>query len=251
MKTLGLTSPGQLAVMAAMAGKPVLADCKLVVEVWYPAVGDGSLRSGYMTLGHDGRTEVRLSGRAARDAASVVGDFPLVILSHGSPGNCTLLSHFGENLAFKGYVVASIDHFESTCDDPVYLGGQAFGSTLLNRPLDTRFLMDALAATRVAIVGYAMGGYGARVAGGAFVAEAALAMEGGGPWLAQHRTAVADPRLKAIVPIGPWGRQIGVWEAAGMAVPALIIAGSLDDIPGYETGYGRSLTRRWGWTGFC
>ncbi len=52
--------------------------------------------------------------------------FPLVILSHGYPGNRYLLSHFGENLASKGYVVTSIDHTGST-----YADQAAFGSTLV------------------------------------------------------------------------------------------------------------------------
>jgi predicted dienelactone hydrolase len=60
---------------------------------------------------------VTLSGRAARDAAPAEGEFPLVIISHGYPGNRFLLSHLGENLASKGYVTVSIDHPDSTYDD--------------------------------------------------------------------------------------------------------------------------------------
>lgn len=230
VKTLTLVNPGQLDVAGG------LADRKLVVEVWFPAVSGTAPGSTYVTFCRDGRTEVTLHGQACRDAVAAEGDFPLVILSHGYPGNRMLMSHLGENLASKGYVVASIDHPQSTYDDPVYRGGQAFGSTLVNRPLDTAFVIEALGATRVAIIGYSMGGYGALVSGGAAVSEAALAME---PGLARHRVAVADARLKAIVPIGPWGRQSGVWDAmglAGLSVPTLIIAGSEDDVSGYVTG---------------
>ena len=42
------------------------------------------------------------------------GPFPLVVISHGYPGNRYLMSHLGENLASKGYVTVSIDHAEST-----------------------------------------------------------------------------------------------------------------------------------------
>lgn len=241
VKTLKLVNPAQLDVLAAMAGDPAYGERRLVVELWYPATqpGPGSV---YHTVSRDGRTPLRLSGRATRDATALAGDFPLVILSHGYPGNRFLMGHLGENLASKGYLVASIDHPESTYDDPAYLGGQAFGSTLVNRPLDTLFVADALGATRIAIIGYSMGAYGALVAGGAGVSDAALTMERGagvGPYLARHTKAVADPRLKAIVPIGPWGRQRGLWDAAGMAglsVPALILAGSQDDVSGYKTG---------------
>jgi predicted dienelactone hydrolase len=244
VKTLELVNPAQLDVLAAMAGSPALVDRNLVVELWYPAAHSGP-GSTYHTVTRDGRTPLRLSGSATRDAGALAGDFPLVILSHGYPGNRFLMGHLGENLASKGYLVASIDHPQSTYDDPVYQGGQAFGSTLVNRPLDTAFVADALGARRMAIIGYSMGGYGALVAGGAGVSEAALTMERGagiGPYLARHRQPVVDPRLKAIVPIGPWGRQIGVWDAAGMAdlrVPALIVAGSRDEVSGYETGMRR------------
>ncbi len=235
VKTLELIHPGQADVLAGG-----VKDRRLTVELWYPATVGTAPGGTYRTLCRDGRTEVALQGRAARDAGAAEGDFPLVILSHGYPGNRMLMSHLGENLASKGYLVASIDHPESTYGDPAYLGGQAFASTLVNRPLDTRFIMDALGASKVAIIGYSMGGYGALIAGGASVSEATLTMErGGGPWMAAHLAAVADPRLKAIIPVGPWGRQYGVWDAAGMAglsVPALIVAGSRDDVSGYDTG---------------
>lgn len=235
VRTLEVVNPSQPDVLAGG-----VKDRRLVVELWYPAAS-GTLPGGtYHTLCRDGRTEIALQGRARRDAEAASGDFPLVILSHGFPGNRMLMSHLGENLASKGYRVASLDHPESTYDDPAYQGGQAFASTLVNRPRDTRAVMDALGGAATAIIGYSMGGYGALIAGGAAVSEACLTMErGGGPWMATHLAAVNDPRLKAIVPIGPWGRQHGVWDGAGMAglsVPALIIAGSLDDVSGYETG---------------
>ena len=65
---------------------------------------------------------------------------PLVIISHGYPGNRYLLSHLAENLATKNYVVVSIDHRDSTYDNPA-----AFGSTLLNRPLDQLFVLNHIA----------------------------------------------------------------------------------------------------------
>jgi predicted dienelactone hydrolase len=186
-----------------------------------------------------------LHGAARRAATALPGRFPLVILSHGYPGNRFLMSHLAEALAARGYRVAAIDHADSTYGDAAYLSGQAFGSTLVNRPLDTAFVLGALGAEKAAIVGYSMGGYGALVAGGAQVAREALALEGAGPvarlW-AQHCEAVADPRLGAIVTFGPWGRQMGLWDAEGMAklsVPLLIIAGSEDTISGYATGMRR------------
>jgi predicted dienelactone hydrolase len=151
-----------------------------------------------------------------------------------------LMGHLGENLASKGYVVASIDHTDST-----YADKAAFGSTLYNRPLDTAFVVDAMAAHAdtgaVAIIGYSMGGYGALISGGAGLAAAAMAEDVVPPQglLRRHLTPQVDPRLRAIVPIGAWGRQRGAWDAGGMAglqVPALVIAGSADAVSGYEDG---------------
>ena len=237
VQTLDLVNRGQPDVLNGQR----LRDRRLVVEHWYPAVARTGQALPYRTLLRDGRTEVHLHGAARRGATPDDGTFPLVILSHGFPGNRMLISHLAENLASKGYRVAAIDHADSTYGDAAYLGGQAFGSTLVNRPLDTAFVAGVLGGDRMAVVGYSMGGYGALVSGGAQVARAALMLQRAGdvPLWAQHCDAVADPRLKAVVCFGPWGRQMGLWDAAGMArlsVPALIIAGSADDVSGYETG---------------
>jgi predicted dienelactone hydrolase len=207
----------------------------LVIEVWYPADYDNGLTSYdafYDTLLRDGATPVRLFGRAKREAPALAGDWPLVILSHGYPGNRMLMAHLGETLASRGYLVASIDHSLST-----YADKGDFLQTLVNRPLDTRHVADHLGASAYAIIGYSMGGYGALVSGGAAVS--ASAVEEFGPELAQHRHIEVDPRLRAILPIGPWGRQKGIWDAAGLAglkVPALIMAGSADEVSGYASG---------------
>jgi predicted dienelactone hydrolase len=50
------------------------------------------------------------------DVLKTMEPMPLVIISHGYPGNRYLMSHLGEDLASKGYVVASIDHRDSTYD---------------------------------------------------------------------------------------------------------------------------------------
>lgn len=240
VKTLHLTNPDQIDVLGSGSGLRRY-DRPLTVEIWYPAeAGRGPVATSYTTLLRDGHRLVTLHGRACRDAARDVGDFPLVILSHGYPGNRMLMSHFGETLASRGYVVASIDHTDST-----YADKGPLASTLVNRPLDTAFVKSALGdladTTRFAIIGYSMGGYGALVSGGAGVAKAALSMEGAPPlglW-DRHRAPVVDPDLRAIIPIGPWGRHRGLWDAQGLrglSVPMLMMAGSADEISGYANG---------------
>jgi predicted dienelactone hydrolase len=246
VQTFHGTNMNQINILETNLGQVTHYDRPVVTEVWYPSRVTPKQPEPYVTWLRDGQTELRLYGRAVRNAPPAQGVFPLVILSHGYPGNRMLLSHLGENLASKGYVVASIDHADST-----YCDKAAFGSTLYNRPLDTQFVMDWFAADHplaevvdadcVAIIGYSMGGYGALISGGAGVAARAVAFEDSPPrqLLARHQFPQTDSRLKAIVPIGLWGRAQGYWDQSGteaLTVPMLMIAGSEDCISGYETG---------------
>ncbi|WP_308916913.1 VPLPA-CTERM sorting domain-containing protein [Jannaschia sp. LMIT008] len=261
--TLTLTNPDQPDITAAVAGQTSLGavpsrDRDLVLDVWYPAV-DGA--TGDTTLNaflRDGVTQVELQGRAVRDAqAADTGPLPLVLLSHGYPGNRYLMSHLGENLASKGYVVASIDHDESTYRTAN--GFATFPSTLLNRPRDQMFVLDQLArkngeagfalegridAENTGIVGYSMGGYGALIAAGAGLADR-TGLFGLDPYLTANQSGtqshadLQDDRLKTVVAIGPWGRQRDAWDRDGLSeidIPALFIAGSADDVSLYEDG---------------
>jgi len=262
--TLHAVNPGQADIARAVAGRPLpVYDRPLMLEVWYPAnVAPGTQPTPYENvLLRDGETRATLHGQAVRDAAPAsAGPCPLVILSHGYPGNRFLMSHLGENLAGKGYVVAAIDHADST-----YADQGAFASTLVNRPLDQRFVLDEMErrsrtpgsllhglvdASRAALVGYSMGGYGVVVSAGGGLAPAAATFD----WAAtdgllsrhvagsaEHR-ALADPRFKAFVAIAPWGMEKGFWNAEGLAGvrgPILFVAGDADDISGYAGGVKR------------
>ncbi len=117
VRTLNLVNPGQVDVVAIDPQQPKpdtlpTYDRPLTVEVWYPAADGASGETTLSALLRDGTTVVPLEGKAVRDAApaSTGNPFPLIIISHGYPGNRFLLSHLAENLASKGYVVASIDH---------------------------------------------------------------------------------------------------------------------------------------------
>jgi predicted dienelactone hydrolase len=94
-----------------------------------------------------------------------------------------------------------------------------------------------------------MGGYGAiNVVGAGYSPQASQlfgSMTSGSKAL-EKRTignpefqASIDPRIKVVVAFAPWGMQRGVWNAEGLAgikIPSLFIAGSKDDISGYEDG---------------
>jgi predicted dienelactone hydrolase len=262
VRTIDLVNKDQIDVAKIEAGKDLPRyDRPLKVEVWYPAAAGAAPTPYTDILLRDGETKVTLHGRAARDAAPALsGDddpYPLAIISHGYPGNRFLLSHLAENLASKGYVVASIDHKDSTYDDQT-----AFGSTLVNRPLDQKFVLNEIArlsaeqghflnglvdTNNAALIGYSMGGYGAVISAGAGVTEASVGFE----WGAKEKTlavnqagtethnALPDPRFKAVVAFAPWGMERGFWDAAGLAgirKPIFYVAGSVDDVSGYEKG---------------
>ena len=185
--------------------------------------------------------------------------YPLIIVSHGYTGSRYLMTYLTENLASKGYVVVSIDHTESTFRDAA-----GFNSTLLNRSLDVLFVLDEI--TRLsqkensflnglvnpdltALIGYSMGGYGViNVAGAGYSPRATQffsSMSSGSKALQKRSVgnsefeASIDPRIKAVVAFAPWGMTRGVWNDEGLAgirIPTLFVAGSMDDISGYEKG---------------
>ncbi|KAJ04846.1 alpha/beta hydrolase family protein [Sulfitobacter mediterraneus] len=233
-------------------------DRPLTVEMWYPAAAGASGDTTLKAFLRDGTTEVTLTGRAVRDAAPAQSDtaYPLVLISHGYPGNRFLLSHLAENIASKGYVVASIDHTDST-----YRTQAAFGSTLVNRSLDQLFVLEEMAqmaaeggdfaglydAGNTGLIGYSMGGYGAIITAGGGVTEASVGYPWGGPHgtLGIHlagsdtHNALPDARIKTAVAFGPWGMNTGFWNAEGLAgvqIPMMFIAGSQDDVSLYENG---------------
>jgi predicted dienelactone hydrolase len=239
-------------------------DRSLTLEVWYPAeaVSDDVADRTSKAITRDGETIATLRGRAARDATPLYsgGPFPLILVSHGYPGNRYLMSHFGENLSSKGFVVVSIDHMESTYSDQ-----SVFGSTLLNRSLDQNYVLQEMArlnddsssvfgglidASNAGIIGYSMGGYGAINTVGGGLSESATSLPFGGTptqrsLLSKRQLSdpgyqdTVDSRFKAVIAIGPWGNQHGLWDAAGLAnidVPVMVVGGSVDDVSNYEGG---------------
>ena len=223
-----------------------LYDRPLKIELWYPALipAGTEARTQYeSTLPGRNPKPFTIDGKALRNAAPLPGQrFPLVIVSHGYPGSRTFLTYLTENLASKGYVVAAIDHTDS-----VFGAVKPFPSTLVNRSPDQLFTIASLAAsepnidsTRVAIIGYSMGGYGALIsAGAAPSANSSLAkMLPAGLLPAAGKL---PPAVRAIVALAPWGAQppINTWDPAALSnirVPSLFIVGDKDDISGYEQG---------------
>src|SRR5688572_6079946 len=161
VRTIQVTDTKRPDILNTKEGGPTARyDRTLTLEVWYPAVLAAGQKPGgeYKVITLDPATTATLYGQAVRDAAprlrqrfgdggsggletaaTPAGGYPLVIISHGYPGNRFLMSHIGENLASKGFVVVSIDHKDSTYDDQ-----KAFGSTLYNRAFDQLFVLNAI-----------------------------------------------------------------------------------------------------------
>lgn len=263
-RPLTLTNPDQLNVLeldaSVEAPDPLPTyDRELVVQMWYPSYPGATGSKALRAFLRDPTLEVDLYGQATLWAAPVINSepFPLVIVSHGYPGNRFLLSHLAENIASKGYVVASIDHTDST-----YRTQAAFGSTLRNRSLDQIFVLNEMArlnndpasflhglidTDNTAIVGYSMGGYGAVITAGGGVTAASVAYGFSPPYgtLGIHEQGsdthnnLPDPRIKTAIAFAPWGRNTGFWDAEtlqGVQIPMLFVAGSQDDVSLYEGG---------------
>ncbi|MDA0196677.1 MAG: dienelactone hydrolase [Bacteroidetes bacterium] len=270
VRTLDFVNIDQIDVLNSKEGIDLLYDRPLKVEIWYPALlssGTDEIVTYDQVMGSSNDPKRPLIpfnflGRASRDAGpqSTDGPYPLIIVSHGYLGSRLLLTYLTENLASKGYVVVAIDHTESTFKDAA-----GFASTLLNRSKDIRFILNQIAtlskpagthflsnlvdADNTAIIGYSMGGYGVlNVAGAGYSEQLSTffgSMTGGSKAIEVLTTnnaaykATLDPRIKAVVAFAPWGMERGVWNAEGLkglSVPTFFVAGSQDDISGYEKG---------------
>jgi predicted dienelactone hydrolase len=270
VRTIQVTDKNRPDILNIKEGGPVVRyDRTLTLEVWYPATLAAGQKAGgeYRVITRDPSVMATLYGKAVRDAAprrhqgsgeAGAGNYPLVIISHGYPGNRFLMSHIGENLASKGFVCVSIDHKDSTYDDQ-----KSFGSTLYNRPFDQLFVLNEIDrlskagsgsflaglvdTAHTGIIGYSMGGYGVvNVIGGGYSAASAGFNNAPPNKMLTERGAAnpdyqkaRDPRIKAAIAIAPWGMQGGFWDAEGLKgihTPTLFVAGSVDDVAGYEKG---------------
>ncbi len=270
VRTMDFVNKNQIDVLKTKDNPDARYDRALKVEVWYPAelsAGQTELVNYEEVMGTSNDPKRPLipfsfQGRAARDAAPLTsaGAFPLIVLSHGYVGSRYLLTYLTENLASKGYVVVAIDHAESTFRDAA-----GFTSTLLNRSKDILFVLDQMAdlgkagsknflsgvldSDNTGIIGYSMGGYGVLNVAGAGYSEAFAkafgGMTGGSKAIESRTTGNADyeksfdPRVKAVVAFAPWGMERGVWDTEslrGLKLPTFFVAGSQDDVSGYEKG---------------
>ena len=269
VKTIKVHNPRQIDIINSNKEQTVLYDRPLTLEIWYPALLENDIKEEVVynqMMGNfsDPKRPLipfKFKGRASRNAKSNRSDepYPLIIVSHGYTGSRLMFTYLTENLASKGYVVVSIDHSDSTFND-----ANNFNSTLLNRSLDDLFVLNQIEkmsldsssflyqlvdANNTALIGYSMGGYGALNVAGAGYSEKAVnnfsKISNGNNALEIRKMGNKeydksfDLKFKAIVAMAPWGMEYGVWDSEGLGgikIPTFFIAGSKDDISGYEKG---------------
>jgi predicted dienelactone hydrolase len=253
----------KITIMGAVTGRLPLADRRLDVRFWYPAtVPQASPRIMYRhTVTNKGKPDfpINIQGIAAENAAPLVGQkYPLVVLSHGYASWASHFSNLAENLASKGYIVASIEH-EDASFDSVTSFQMSFGNVMLDRAQDQRQILaqilqqeasgqagvtSLIDPEKVGLIGYSMGGFGALATAGApYDATSKTIKQLPGD---AQRAMLADsssmaPKIKALVLLAPWGGQPDnrSWAAADLAkitAPVLMISGNQDDVVDYNHG---------------
>jgi predicted dienelactone hydrolase len=269
VKTIQVVNPNQIDILSSNEEKTILYDRPLTLEIWYPSIlgvdqKEEVIYNQVMGNFSDPKRPLipfKFKGRASRDETpnQSNGPYPLIIVSHGYTGSRLMFTYLTENLASKGYVVVSIDHTDSTFQD-----AKDFSSTLLNRSIDDLYVLNKLTelnndsssflkglvnTDKTALIGYSMGGYGAvNIAGGGYSEQAVKffkALSKGSNALEKRKIGNPDyinsfdNRFKAVVAMAPWGMRNKVWDKEGLKgvkIPTLFIAGSKDDISGYEKG---------------
>ncbi|HEY2710886.1 MAG TPA: hypothetical protein VGI60_00085 [Chthoniobacterales bacterium] len=129
----------------------------LNVPIWYPAEFGGSAK----TIGENA---VFFGVPGSENAAPKPGRHPLVIVSHGWPGNWSNQDWLAEALVEQGYIVAAPNHPDTTTGDVRPISPD---NALWERPRDLSHIIDALtvypswssliAPERIAAVGHSMG----------------------------------------------------------------------------------------------
>ena len=251
-------APGPLPVGVRTLAFDAAPARRLSVVLFYPAAAPG--RATVHRHGTGGAVAgipsvVAFEALASAEAAPAGGaPLPLVVLSHGFNRWATAMSGIAENLASRGYVVASIDHGDDWTDDAPRRTA-AFATAFVRRSLDQRAAiawLRRLAASgdpvgrridpgNVSIIGYSMGGFGALASGGAGYDPAGplMARVPAGAMAAVSEGAAAVPGLRALVLIAPWGgaaetRGFTPAALASIRTPSLWIMGDHDDVAGAD-----------------
>jgi predicted dienelactone hydrolase len=180
----------------------------LVTEIWYPA---------------EGETQTGEFRDAPLDRSQA--PHPLVVFSHGYMGIRRQSTSYTAHLASRGYIVVSPDYPLSNGQAP---GGPRLGD-VINQPGDVSFLIDTFLAfsdepgnqfegavdeSAIGLTGHSLGGL-----------TTILATFG----------PMADPRVRAALPLAPPGCLVGSEAYEGSQIPLLVIGGSEDQVVPFQS----------------
>jgi predicted dienelactone hydrolase len=228
----------------------------LTLEVWYPAKLEANQEKSVYTS-TVGATPYSVQARAGRDAPMLEAGqkFPLIVYSHGQPGSRMQAHYLLEHLASQGFVVAALDHTNSTHADVTQ---DSYATGLVDRPLDILFAATEIPkqfpgsdANNIGLLGYSYGGYSSLNAAGIGLDSANLAAyckraNNEGPCFLQSfftpleaargaKVIKADPRIKAVFVMAPYGIPWFSPQAfADMRVPLFVGGGSSDTVATYS-----------------
>ncbi|MBF8669645.1 dienelactone hydrolase [Pseudomonas putida] len=202
-----------------------------------------------------GRTRIsRLDGypvEVAEEAPVALGQFPLLVLSHGNTGSPLALHYLATSLAHQGFIVVAVVHPGDNARDHSRLGTL---SNLYGRPLqvsaaitaarDDALLGPNLNDGKVGVIGYSAGGETALILSGArpdldrlrqYCLERpndADACRTHGVLIADRSELVpqADQRVGAVMLMAPLSLLFGRHALAGVQVPVLIYSGDSDQL---------------------
>ncbi|MGG7595695.1 alpha/beta hydrolase family protein [Pseudomonas sp. WC1] len=201
---------------------------------------------------------VRIEGyqtRVAEEAPVAMGQFPLLVISHGNTGSPMALHDLANGLARQGFVVVAVVHPGDNNRDHSRLGTL---SNLYGRPLqisaaitaarNDRLLAPYLNDGKVGVIGYSAGGETALILSGARPDLERLrryceqrpgdadACKTHGVLIADHSELAprADARVGAVMLMAPLSLMFGRHALAGVQVPALIYSGDNDQLLALE-----------------
>ena len=249
-----LAAPGTAPVGTREAHFTAAPGRELGITLFYPATGAGAPTTYPHKFDNPPEGipgELVFEAIATRDAPAAAGKRPTILLSHGLGRWSTAMSGMAENLASKGYVVASIDHDDRGAMNPDTRLA-AFATSVVRRSQDQRAALEWLKSrenplsgqidpANIALIGYSLGGFGTLATAGAGHSRS-------GPVMSQVpanamqsalEPAIAAPGLRAIVLIAPWGgaaatRAFTPAGLAGLTLPSLWIMGDKDDVAGAD-----------------
>ena len=229
--------------LGELAGEPAL---RLDINVWYPGLrAPRELSYSPWTI------------YAARNGRPAEGRFPLLLLSHATPGTRFSYHDTAARLAARGFVVAAPAHARDSMHnmDDLFTWAQ-----LENRVKELSAAIDVLLADkelsasidpgRIGVLGFGTGGAAALLLGGALPdcapwADYCVRAQAGdaycNPWVRGKidaicggfplRKSLADPRIKAVASVAPgYGLLFGPASFRHFYPPLLLVVAGAEKV---------------------